>query len=493
MFESKLSKRSVTPGTSYKRTRFVQIEKENLSDHESYVVDDDEETREISEHLSLIRKKHDKIKEENLKKKKLFEKLKKDLETAQEVSQNEDNEGKFLQSSYDSLQSQLVETRRQQLLETKDSNTYLYMLDRMKRDKIAMEIKANSIQVNLKSSKQLLNAETKNFRKLRETHFQSRLILRELQKSFISQRKIKDDKLQQLQRDIKSRQDAALRREYRQKKQAEIAEAAARDDKDSHEVKLRECLLVNKMWQHYLNKKLEKEKASAIEIEKAFNKIKLATGLNDINEICEKYLTREQNYLTLISAVNEAERKLEILKVSNEKARETLQSMQLEDIDHRIIYNELDKYDTKVLSSLKEYSGVKEKLQNSTKIHDQILNWCEKIFKLLKIDKETDEKLAENQVFTSNLLEMFGLIYEKLNEMIVPLYTRKEESLKVLEKYAQKKTSEIILDISKDHSFPKMNKLKTETEIAEEEDFVDESHKQVVESKEESRRKSKKK
>ena len=88
---------------------------------------------------------------------------------------------------------------------------------------------------------------------------------------------------------------------------------------------------------------------------------------------------------------------------------------------------------------------------------------------------------------------MFGLIYEKLNEMIVPLYTRKEESLKVLEKYAQKKTSEIILDISKDHSFPKMNKLKTETEIAEEEDFVDESHKQVVESKEESRRKSKKK
>ena len=138
--------------------------------------------------------------------------------------------------------------------------------------------------------------------------------------------------------------------------------------------------------------------------------------------------------MTLISAVNEAERKLEILKVSNEKARETLQSMQLEDIDHRIIYNELDKYDTKVLSSLKEYSGVKEKLQNSTKIHDQILNWCEKIFKLLKIDKETDEKLAENQVFTSNLLEMFGLIYEKLNEMIVPLYTRKEESLNLNQK-----------------------------------------------------------
>ena len=71
------------------------------------------------------------------------------------------------------------------------------------------------------SKKDVLNAETKNFRKLRETHFQSRLILRELQKSFISQRKIKDDKLQQLQRDIKSRQDAALRREYRQKKQAE--------------------------------------------------------------------------------------------------------------------------------------------------------------------------------------------------------------------------------------------------------------------------------
>lgn len=487
MFESRPSKRSITPGTISKRPYTVQVEHESYSDHEIYNPEEYEETKEISDQLLLIRKKHDRIKEDNLKKRKMLEKLKKDFETACEVTQTEESEEKMLKGSMESIQSQLEETRKQQKLETNDTNTYLHMLSRMKKDKIAMEIKANSIQVSLKSSKQVLNSETEKYRKIRETHFQSRLVLKELQKSFISQRKLKDEQVLQLERNIKSRQEAASRRENRQKKQAEIAEAAARDDKDSHEVKLRETLLINKMWQHYLNKKLEKEMAQAVEVEKAFQKIKTATGLNDIHEICERFLTREQNYVTLISAVNEAEKKLEVLKSSNEKARETLQKMQLEDTDHRVIYTEIDKYDTKLMVALKEYSGIKEKLQATTKIHDQILNWCGKILKILSVSKnEVGDYEGEKDIN-----EMLGVIYKKIEELITPLLENKEESLRAIEQYANKKTSEIIREINKDDSFSKLSRVRIEQEVEDVEENPDESYKGNLESRDESRRKSK--
>lgn len=482
MYESKNSKRATTPGTFSKRAKPIIVE--NYSDHEDNIMPEEEETKEISEHLSIIRKKHDKVKDENSKKRNALEKLKKDYEMALELSQCEENSEKLLKSTLENIQIQLEETRKKQLEEASDTNTYIYMLERMKKDKIAMEIKANSVQITLKSTKHILNAETEKFRKVRETNFQSRLILRELQKSFISQRRLKDDKVLQLERNIKSRQEAMSRREFRQKKQAEIADAAARDDKDSHEVKLRECLLMNKVWQHYLAKKLAKEKSQAIEVEKAFKKIRSATGLNDINEICEKYLTREQNYLTLISAVNEAERKLEILKVSNEKARETLQKMTFEDVDHRAMYGEIDKYDSKMIGAMKEYSGIKEKLQAASKVYDQIVNWCGKIIALLEIPSDPETH--------SSLIKQFGIIYSKVDEIITPMLLHKEETLKAIEKYAQKKTSEIIQEISRDDSFSKISRIKPgESEMFEAYEDFEGSHKYPAESRENSRKKSK--
>ena len=489
MQESKLSKRATTPGTFSRRPKLAPVEFENLSDHESYIAPEEEETKEISEQLSIIRKKHDRVKEDNFKKRGILEKLKKDYEMALALSQSEETSEKLLNSCLENIQKQLEDTRKQQNGESNDTNTYLYMLERMKKDKIAMDIKANSVQIALKSSKQLLSAETEKFRKVRETHFQSRLILRELQKSFVSQRKLKDDKVSQLERNIKSRQEAASRREFRQKKQIEIAEAASKDDKDSHEVKLRECLLLNKIWQNYLNKKLEKEQHQAIKVEKAFKKIKIATGLNDINDICERYLTREQNYATLISAVNESEKKLEVLKSNNEKARGVLQKMQLEDVDHRTMYNEMDKYDNKLLSSIKEYSGIKEKIYASSKIYDQIINWCGKITNLLGIDELDDSELEEKK---HSLIEVFEKIYKKVEQIIIPMLQHKEETLKAIEKYAQKKTSQIIQEISKDESFSKISKTKvTENDILEVTEELEESSKAVPEIREDSRKKSK--
>ena len=224
------------------------------------------------------------------------------------------NDNRTLQTKYEQLKDSLDATRKAHEEELKSKRSYQHMLDRMKQDKIAMEMKANALQTSLKSAKQVLDGETDKFRKIREVKYQSRFLLKELDSELKLEEKKRTEKLMQLERNVRQRQEAALRREERQKRQAEIAEAAANDDKDSHEVKLRDSLYMHRFWYAVLSKKLAIEMDKAVDIEDAFQKIRAATGLFNVQDIVERFLTREQTYSQLLSAVSDAEKKLEQLR-----------------------------------------------------------------------------------------------------------------------------------------------------------------------------------
>lgn len=60
------------------------------------------------------------------------------------------------------------------------------------------------------------------------------------------------------------------------------------------------------------------------QLEEAFQKIRTATGHSDVQEIVHKFLTREQTYSQLLTAVSENEKKLEYLKRANDAKRDEL-------------------------------------------------------------------------------------------------------------------------------------------------------------------------
>lgn len=68
-----------------------------------------------------------------------------------------------------------------------------------------------------------------------------------------------------------------MRRMERIKRQQEIAEAAANENNDSSEIKMRENFLVQKCWNGFLKRKMEREMRKAVGIEDAFQKIRAAT------------------------------------------------------------------------------------------------------------------------------------------------------------------------------------------------------------------------
>jgi len=55
------------------------------------------------------------------------------------------------------------------------------------------------------------------------------------------------------------------------------------------------------------------------QIEQAFQNIRTATGLSDVNEIVQNFMTREQTYSHLLMQVSDNERKIDKLRLDHEQ------------------------------------------------------------------------------------------------------------------------------------------------------------------------------
>lgn len=133
------------------------------------------------------------------------------------------------------------------------------MLSRMKKDFIASKIKCTDLDESLKSKRQLLVFEESKQRKTKEERLQSKAIFDNLMKNIEKEQKDRQERILELNRCITNKEASVNRRIERQRKNQEIAETAASENKDSSELKDRQKLMINKLWNTFMRKKMEKE------------------------------------------------------------------------------------------------------------------------------------------------------------------------------------------------------------------------------------------
>ena len=104
------------------------------------------------------------------------------------------------------------------------------------------------------------------------------------------EQKDRQERIIELQKCIKNKEESVQRRIERQRRNAEIAEAAANENKDSSELILRQQLYINKLWNTFMRKKMEKEMKRSQNIDDAFKAIKTATQVTDVQELVRKFL-----------------------------------------------------------------------------------------------------------------------------------------------------------------------------------------------------------
>jgi hypothetical protein len=140
----------------------------------------------------------------------------------------------------------------------------------------------------------------------------------------------RQQRIHELQKCIRNKEESVQKRIERQRKNQEIAEAAANENKDSSELRMREKLYIQKLWKAFMRKKMEKEMLSSHSIDEAFKAIKTATRVTDVQEMVKKFLTREATYSQLLMQVSEFERHIENLKKDNDVLRDRLHELKID-------------------------------------------------------------------------------------------------------------------------------------------------------------------
>lgn len=469
--------RKVSPLTSNRQFKMLlsQPETSIMHDSESGITQDDE-MREVSVQLTIIRKKHDQTREANHKKRAEVERLKKEIEKLDVMASMTEGDQMNINARMEQLQNALDLTREKVEEELQNKKIYEHMLNRMKQEKLAIELKANSLQNNLKSARQILEIEKDKSRKSNEARFQSKQILKDIKETLQYEKKKKDERIQQLEKTVRLRREAAMRREERQRRQLEIAEQAAHEDKDAEELKMKEILTLHRFWYNVLKWKLEKETQAASDVEEAFQKIRAATGITDPNEVVEKFLTREETHTQLMEAVAEAEKKLDELKEENERTRAQFQVLQLVEGEAGDVgfMRQVRDLDANISDISKQLTNTNEKLEKAMEVYDQVRDWGIKILSRLESDAKLDIQPASRIEETNNTLkDLFDAIKESVTVMIDQIGDRRDEFKSHLAKEASKTTSQIYSEIATSEFLAKNVRVKPrrkESEMSSDED-----------------------
>lgn len=214
------------------------------------------------------------------------------------------------------LQYMVEEAVKSQAEEIINQEIYNHLLKRMKKTKIFLEIRSGALNDNLKASESVLNEEKKKFLVSKESAMQAKIACKDFEKTIKAEKEEGENQISGLKLSIDKNIEISDRRENWKRHRETMFEAAVIEDRSAKNLSTKEGLSLHRLWYSVLTKIFERKKEKSQKLEEAFQKIKIATGVPEINLIVENFLTKETTYEALMKTVSKKE-----VECSNYKAK----------------------------------------------------------------------------------------------------------------------------------------------------------------------------
>jgi hypothetical protein len=151
--------------------------------------------------------------------------------------------------------------------------------------------------------------------------------------------------------------------------------------------------------------------------EEAFNKIKAATGISDIEELVRTFIKNEDQNFSLFNYVNEQTNEIEKLEEQVMALRKEEQKYTMESGDdvinqHKQILKELE---TKLQASETQAEKFEVKCNSAQKTIENLKKGIQTMFEKLECKSEI---LADSSVTEANMLQFLGIIEQRTNEIL---------------------------------------------------------------------------
>ncbi|OMJ75128.1 hypothetical protein SteCoe_25785 [Stentor coeruleus] len=381
----------------------------------------EEEDKIMNKQLALIHKEYDKIKSINRKKQVLIQKMQNDIHAIKR-SNNSMTEDKYtLDIKVQKLENYLDSIVNKRREEENYMKSYQYLLDRIKEDRHALDKELRRQQTELSQKKYSLNTELTKSKKLHEKTVREKIQIRTLSDDISKERKAQEDTLALIEKKAMERSKAVAQLEESNKNRELITEHAQGQISNVETIHMRQKLLLLQFWYSFLNKKLQIELEKGGILEAPFQKIRITTGMQTVEDILTRFLTREETYKDLIRAVKASEKKLNQLKNDLNQATQQLSLLKIRESDEPIIpqedliriekrsyanYKEMSKKYQHLIQNLKEWA--KKQLlsmssnmdsENINELMVKVLEQSEKVMGIVKKKVQINTGVLENVMF----------------------------------------------------------------------------------------------
>ena len=300
---------------------------------------------ELSFQLTTLRKNLDKFsllkshKERTLKDLKSKMKLLKDSEVVKVAESRRSDE-------YNRLRQEIKNVQVSELEELENQRIYEFMLERLRMSKKFFEKKEKKLRKYLE--KNIHEAELQA--KLRKDTVDSLYQYKIVYKNAVDALKYETDSFTEEIEKIKAqsiiKKSQISKTEEHNKHRYDIIEQTMIEERSAHFEDMRNSLLMYKMYDKYLLRKLVSEKIIFNRLDDAFQKIRIKTGFNNVDEVIEKFLSQEFNYRALTLGLHNKESECNHYKIKiadiQKKVNELGQMKQNNEVDSLFIQKRLE-------------------------------------------------------------------------------------------------------------------------------------------------------
>lgn len=286
-----------------------------------------------------------------------------------------------LQNDIENIRKNIKNTQINQEIFLSDREIYLHMKERLLETKIFLDMRKVFLDQKLKNSEFVVIEADRIRVKTSEERCRSAKVYKEVNRTFAFFTK-KNNEFSDLNKSEKRRIDGLeADRKSRLDRQLEIQESTRVNEKNRTEIDLRNGVLLHKLWFEYLTKKMNENVLKFSNIDMAFRKIKSVSGIQDINEIAMKFLTRENNLDGLMSVIRKNKATLELFSQRNVKIQNKIKDIM---ITERNAFSACRTHKISSEIMLNSLRNLEEKktLARLAGLHSRIGNWIKKnIFK----------------------------------------------------------------------------------------------------------------
>ena len=218
-----------------------------------------------------------------------------------------------MQEQVEVLKAKIAEVKLKQEEKLADREVYFHIDKRLVTTKIHLDMKYHLLQKQLNIKDHFLSIEKRTFMKSREGRCRSARVYKNIDKSAQFYNNNKEKIKEKIDKDRELLENVESVRHKRQQRYQDIRKQVDDEETIRKFKGIREGIMLHRSWFMFLSNKLNANREEFGTIELAFRKIRGVTGLYDINDVVEKFLTKENSYHELMNSI-----------VINKNAKESL-------------------------------------------------------------------------------------------------------------------------------------------------------------------------